>query len=141
MASIRSGLSCAELPGRQLNQSMANLKETHSDYDYNRCYFDWFNKKSLAHPLNLLICQLIIFPSINYPLSLGIISNLLWYIEMDKITRKIDSWIGVIKGIRLFVPPATLRCICNVFVQPLFNYCVVVWGSCVETLSDNLHKL
>ena len=60
---------------------------------------------------------------------------------MDKITRKIDSWIGVIKGIRLFVPPATVRCICNVFEKPHFNYCVVVWGGSGETLSDNLHKL
>ena len=60
---------------------------------------------------------------------------------MDKITRKIDSCIGGIKGIRPFVPPAPLCYICNVLVQPHFNYCVVVWGSCGETLSDNLHKL
>ena len=60
---------------------------------------------------------------------------------MDKITQKIDSWSGVIKEIRLFVPPATLRYIYNAFVQPHFNYCVVAWGSCGETLSDNPHKL
>ena len=60
---------------------------------------------------------------------------------MDKITRQIDSWIGVIKGIRLFVPSATLRYIYNALVQPHFNYCVVVWRSCGETLSNNLHKL
>ena len=61
---------------------------------------------------------------------------------MNKITRKTDSSIGVIKGIRPFVPAATLRYICNALVQPHFNYCVVVvWGSCGETLSDNLHKL
>ena len=26
-------------------------------------------------------------------------------------------------------------------MQPHFNYCVVVWGKCGETLSDNLPKL
>ena len=60
---------------------------------------------------------------------------------MDKITQKIDSSIGVIKGIRPFVPPATVRYIYNALVQPHFNYCVVVWGRCGEMLSDNLHKL
>ena len=60
---------------------------------------------------------------------------------MDKVTQKIDSCIGAIKGIRPFVPPATLRYICNALVQPHFNYCVVVLGKCDETLSDNLAKL
>ena len=60
---------------------------------------------------------------------------------MDKVTQTIDSCIGVIKGINPFVPPASLRCICNALVQPHFNYCVVVWEKCGETLSDNLPKL
>ena len=77
----------------------------------------------------------------KYPLSLVLLNNLLSYIQMDKITRKIDSWIGVIKRITPFVPPATLRYIYNALVQPYFNHCVVVWGRSGETLSDNLHKL
>ena len=60
---------------------------------------------------------------------------------MDKIAQKIDSCIGAIKGTRPFVPPATLRYIYNALVQPQFNYCAVVWGSCGETLSGNLKKL
>ena len=58
---------------------------------------------------------------------------------MAKIAQKIDSCIGAIKGTRPFVPPPILRY--NALVQPHFNYCVVVWGSCGETLSDNLQKL
>ena len=60
---------------------------------------------------------------------------------MDKVTQTIDSCVGVIKGIRPYVSLATLRYICNALVQPHFKYCVVVWGKCGETLSDNLTKL
>ena len=53
---------------------------------------------------------------------------------MDKVTQTIDSCIGVIKRIKPFVPPASLRYICNALVQPHFNYCVAVWEKCGETL-------
>ena len=59
---------------------------------------------------------------------------------MDKVTQTIDSCVGVIKGIRPYVSLATLRYICNALLQPHFNYCVVVWGKCSETLLDNLPK-
>ena len=60
---------------------------------------------------------------------------------MDKVTQTIDFCIGVIKGIRPFVPPGTLRYMYNALVQPHFNYSIVVWGSCGETISDNQQKL
>ena len=59
---------------------------------------------------------------------------------MDKVTSTIDSCVGVIKGIRPYVLLTTLRYVCNALMQSHFNYCVVVWGKCGETLSDNLPK-
>ena len=49
------------------------------------------SKKKLAHQLNSIISQLITFVSNKYPLSPGILKDLLWYIQMEKIAQKIAS--------------------------------------------------
>ena len=55
--------------------------------------------------------------------------------------NKIASGIAAIKRVRQFVPPATLHLIYKSLIQPLFDYCNVVWGSCGIKLADKLQKL
>ena len=42
---------------------------------------------------------------------------------------------------RHLVPPATLRLIYQALIQPHFDYCSTVWGTCGVTLQDKLQKL
>ena len=55
--------------------------------------------------------------------------------------NKIASGIAAIKRVRQFVPPATLHLIYKALIQPHFDYCNVVWGSCGIKLADKLQKL
>ena len=55
--------------------------------------------------------------------------------------NKIASGIAAIERVRQFVPPATLHLIYKALIQPHFDYCNVVWGSCGIKLADKLQKL
>ena len=54
--------------------------------------------------------------------------------------NKIASGIAAIKRVRQFVPPATLHLIYKALIQPHFDYCNVVWGSCGIKLADKLQN-
>ena len=41
----------------------------------------------------------------------------MWHSQIDKITQKIAYGIGAMERIRPFLPPATIRSICNALVQ------------------------
>ena len=75
--------------------------------------------------------------------SLGVYldENLSWNIQINELTKKIASGIGALKGVRSFVPVATLQLIFNSLVQPYFNYCCTVWDNCNKTLAEKLQKL
>ena len=75
--------------------------------------------------------------------SLGILidANLTWGSNIEKLAKKIASGIAAIKRVRQFVPPATLHLIYKALIQPHFDYCNVVWGSCGIKLADKLQKL
>ena len=75
--------------------------------------------------------------------SLGarIDANLTWVSHIEKLAKKVASGIAAIKRIRQFVPPATLHLIYKALIQPHFDYCNVVWGSCGVKLADKLQKL
>ena len=80
---------------------------------------------------------------VNFTKSLGVLidENLTWSNHINAITKKISSDIGSIKRISHCVPPATLHIIYHRLVQLHFDYCSVVWGNCVKTLSDKLQRL
>ena len=61
--------------------------------------------------------------------------------HIEKLAKKIASGIAAIKRVRQFVPPATLHLIYKALIQPHFDYCNVVWGSCGIKLADKLQKL
>ena len=61
--------------------------------------------------------------------------------HIEKLTKKIASGIGAMKLVRHLIPPATLHLIHQAFIQPHFDYCSTVWGTCGVTLQDKLQKL
>ena len=75
--------------------------------------------------------------------SLGVTidDKLNWKCHIENITKKIAAGIGAIKRIRHLVPPAILEHIYHALIQPHFDYCSTVWGSCGVTLQDKLQKL
>ena len=46
-----------------------------------------------------------------------------------------------LKRIRPFAPLSTLQFIYNSLIQPHFDYCSVVWGTCGKILGAKLQKL
>ena len=75
--------------------------------------------------------------------SLGVLidENLTWGSHIERLAKKVASGIVAIKRVRQFVPPATLHLIYKALIQPHFDYCNVVWGSCGLKLADKLQKL
>lgn len=74
-------------------------------------------------------------------LGVHIDENLSWNVHIDKLCKKIASGIGALKRIRPFVPHSTLQSIFNSLIQPHFDYCSAVWGTCNKTLANRLQKL
>ena len=64
---------------------------------------------------------------------------LTWGSHIEKLAKKIG--IAAIKRVRQFVLPATLHLIYEALIQPHFDYCNVVWGTCGIKLADKLLKL
>ena len=75
--------------------------------------------------------------------SLGVLidANLTWGGHIEKLAKKLASGIAAIQRVRQFVPPVTLHLIYKALIQPHFDYCNVVWGSCGVKLADKLQKL
>ena len=80
---------------------------------------------------------------VNQSKSLGIRidANLTWDSHIEKLAKRIVSGIAAIKRVRQFVPPATLHLIYKALIQPHFDYCNVVWGSCGIKLAYKLKNL
>lgn len=75
--------------------------------------------------------------------SLGVLidANLAWGSHIGELARKVASGIAAIKRVRQFASPATLHLIYKALIQPHFDYCSVVWGSCGVKLADKLQNL
>ena len=57
------------------------------------------------------------------------------HVHVNNLCKKIAAGIGVIKRSRAFVPFDTLQYMYSSLVQPLFDYCIEIWGCCNKTLS------
>ena len=65
-----------------------------------------------------------------------------WNCHIEKLAKKIASGIGAMKRVtpgHLF-PPATLHLIYQALIQPHFDYCTTVWGTCGVTLQDRIEQ-
>ena len=74
-------------------------------------------------------------------LGVHIDQNLSWNVHVEKLCKKIASGVGALKRVRSFVPYETLRSVYMSLVQPHFDYCDSVWGSCTKALANKLQKL
>ena len=74
--------------------------------------------------------------------SLGVYvdQNINWECHIENIS-KIACAIGAIKRIRHLTPFNILIKVYNSLIQPQFDYCKVVWGSCNKGLSEKLQRL
>ena len=57
------------------------------------------------------------------------------------LTKHIASGISAMKRVRHLFPPATLHLIHQALIQPHFDYCSTVWGTCGVTSQDKLQEL
>ena len=70
--------------------------------------------------------------------SLGetIDDKLSWNCHIKKTNQN-----GAMIRVRHLVPQATLHFIYQALIQPHFDYCSTVWGTCEVTLQDKLQKI
>ena len=61
--------------------------------------------------------------------------------QVEKITKKVNSGLSIIRRLRDIVDYNTLITIYKSIIQPHFDYCSQVWGCLGKVLSDKLHRL
>ena len=74
-------------------------------------------------------------------LGVYIDDKLTWSAQIDYIAKKISSALGGLRRARPFVPMDTLILIYQALIQPLFDYCDVVWEQINKGLTERLQKL
>lgn len=75
--------------------------------------------------------------------SLGICidERLSWTDHIDSVSKKVSSAIGGLRQVRSFIDRETAITIYNSLIQPLFDYCDIVWDTIGVTLALRLQKL
>ena len=82
-------------------------------------------------------------PRITSTKSLGlhIDEALSWSKHIEEISKKLSSAIGALKRARHYVPTSSLQIMYNSFIQPIFDYCSVVWEGLGTELARKIQKL
>ena len=75
--------------------------------------------------------------------SLGVYKDerLSWDTHIEYISKRVSSAIGELKQMRSLVPFDTALTIYNSLIQPMFDYCDVVWDNLSITATQRLQKL
>ena len=75
--------------------------------------------------------------------SLGVIfdQRLAWEEHVDSLCKRVSSGLAALKQPRQYVHQDTLLTIYDAVIEPLFDYCDVVWGNLIGTLTARLQKL
>ena len=71
-------------------------------------------------------------------LGIHLDDNLSWDVQYDKLYRNIAGKISVLRRIRSFTKPGTLKLLYEKAVQPVFDYACTVWSN---TKQGNIQKL
>ena len=74
-------------------------------------------------------------------LGVHIDDQLIWSNHVEYAAKKISSALGGLRRARSYVPSDTLISIYHALIQPLFDYCDVVWGNINKGLNERLQKL
>ncbi len=131
-----------------------------SELDDNLCRIaDWFNTNKLT--LNIKKTKFMIFGS-NHTVQnfdqihlrynnvdvekvdsfkyLGVTfdSKMSWTCHVDHICKTVSKRIGVIRKVKYYLPPCTLKLLANSLVMPHFDYCSSVWSNCNADLLNSL---
>ena len=62
--------------------------------------------------------------------------SLTWSDHIDKLSKKVNKRLGVLRRVKNVLPQNTLN-----LILPHFDYCDAVWGNSSKTLLDKLEKL
>ena len=73
-------------------------------------------------------------------LGVDLDEKLSWQEHIEKICGKVSARIGMVRDIKLFLPPVTLRTIYKILVQPYFDYCLPLWDNCSKLLQDKFQN-
>ena len=74
---------------------------------------------------------------------LGVVidSNISWSSHTDYLCKKVSARIGILKRIMPCLTLPSAQTVYKTIIQPLFDYCGVVWGSCTESSISRLQRL
>ena len=91
---------------------------------------------------NLIVINNIPVPRTGTYTCLGVSldERLTWEKHINTICAKVGAGIGVMRRMKPFVPPETLKLTYEALVQPYFNYCSPLWDNCGIGLKDKLQK-
>ena len=67
------------------------------------------------------------------PLGIFIDHNLNFKCHIDYLVKKTSPKIGTLHRLRHFLPPEILSIVYRTTIQPLFDYCLTVWGKLFKT--------
>ena len=72
--------------------------------------------------------------------SLGVVfhQRLIWEEHVDSLCKRVSSGLAALKQPRQYVHQDTLLTIYDAVIEPLFDYCDVVWGNLNKTLTARL---
>ena len=68
-------------------------------------------------------------------------SNISWSSHIDYLCNKVSSRVGILKRIMPYLILQSAQIVDRSTIQPLFDYCGVVWDTCSETSSLRLQRL
>lgn len=74
-------------------------------------------------------------------LGLMIDESLSWTAQVEHISKKVTSGLGILRRLRDTIEYNSLIIIYQSIIQPYFDYCAQVWGCLGKTLADKLQKL
>ena len=64
-----------------------------------------------------------------------------WDEHVDSLCKCVSSGLAALKQASRYVPQNTLITIYKSLIEPLLDYCDVVWGNLNKTLTTRLQKL
>ena len=62
-------------------------------------------------------------------LGLGLDESWTWEYHISSIVSKVSKALGVLRRLKLLLARSTLVLIYNSLIQPLFEYCSIVWNN------------
>jgi len=64
-----------------------------------------------------------------------------WDEHFDSLSKRVSSGLAALRQARRYVPQNTLITIYKSLIEPVFDYCDVVWGNLNRTLTTRLQEL